>query len=117
VSKFELPVAFEPTEADWELLPFRFHRFPSDRVLLTNMVGEHLFVDSEDLAAIVEKRLPANSSLVRRLRSKHLLRRPGEQLPLELLALKTRTRYSREGQTNCSRYCGYGGGPAFMVEA
>jgi His-Xaa-Ser system radical SAM maturase HxsB len=93
--KFREATAFEPTTVAWELLPFRFERYAEDKVLLTNMVGEHLFVSSEDLNCIVEQRLPANSALVRQLRSKHILREPNEQLPLDLLAMKTRTRYSR----------------------
>jgi His-Xaa-Ser system radical SAM maturase HxsB len=42
--------------------------------------------------------LPTNSALVRRLRSKHLIRLPDETLPLELLAMKVATRYERLSQ-------------------
>jgi His-Xaa-Ser system radical SAM maturase HxsB len=59
------------------------------------MVGEHLFISESDLEAIVDKRLLAGSSLVRRLRSKHIVREADDVLPLDLLALKTRTRYRR----------------------
>lgn len=92
---FRSAAVFEPSEAGWALLPFKFERFDANRVLLTNMVGEHLFVSSAELEAIVDKRLPTNSPLVRRLRSKHILRTAGEEHPTELLALKTRTRYHR----------------------
>jgi His-Xaa-Ser system radical SAM maturase HxsB len=95
VSRFNARRAYETAEPTWELLPFQFDRFDTDRVLLTNMAGEHLFVTSDQLGDIVGKALPANSSLVRRLRGKHILREAGERLPLELLALKTRTRYDR----------------------
>src|SRR5690242_14544322 len=87
--------SFEPQLAEWDLLPFRFERFASGRVLLTNMVGEHLFVDDQDLTSLTAKELPVDSPLVRRLRTKHIIRRPGETLPLELLAMKARTRYQR----------------------
>jgi uncharacterized protein len=93
--RFQAPAAYEPIEAAWELLPFRFERLGVDRVLLTNMVGEHTFVSADDLESIVEGRLPPSSLLVRRLRGKHIIREAGEELPLELLALKTRTRYRR----------------------
>ncbi len=66
-----------------------------ERVLLTNMVGEHLFVTDGEFAELAEHRLPTDSSLVRRLRSKHVIRQPEELAPLDLLALKTRTRYRR----------------------
>jgi uncharacterized protein len=95
LSKFDLQAVYEPVQPHWELLPFRFERFAGDRVLLTNMVGEHLFVTSQELGDVVQKSLPSNSALVRRLRSKHIIRLADEELPLELLALKTQTRYHR----------------------
>jgi His-Xaa-Ser system radical SAM maturase HxsB len=95
VARFLEAAAYEPNEAAWELLPFRFERFAPDRVLLTNMVGEHLYVSGDELELIVEKRLPTNSALVRRLRAKQIIRDGAEQFPLDLLALKTRTRYRR----------------------
>lgn len=91
-------MAYLPDAPTWELLPFRFERFAGGRVLLTNMVGEHLFVTSDELDVIVEKDLAAESHLVKRLRGKHLVRLEGEEVPLELLALKTRTRYNRLAQ-------------------
>jgi His-Xaa-Ser system radical SAM maturase HxsB len=64
-----------------------------DRVLATNLVGEHVFLTASEFAQLAEGQLPPDSPLVRRLRAKHLIRLAGESLPLELLALKTRTRY------------------------
>lgn len=93
-SKFQPASAYVPQTTAWQLLPFRFHRLGS-RVLLTNMVGEHLFVASDEFQKLAEDRLPADSSLVRRLRAKHIIRRDGELAALDLLALKTRTRYRR----------------------
>lgn len=95
MSKFQAAAAYEPTEAAWELLPFRFEHFDEGRVLLTNMVGEHVFVTDDELVSVVDKALPATSPLVRQLRGKHIIRDAVEDLPLELLALKTRTRYRR----------------------
>src|SRR2546423_774381 len=65
------------------------------KVLLTNMVGEHLFVSPDDFAIVAERRLPLDSPLVRRLRAKHIIRQEDERAPLDLLAVKTRTRYRR----------------------
>jgi uncharacterized protein len=95
VSRFQPAAAYVPVEPEWELLPFKFERFASDRVLLTNMVGEHLFVAPQELSDLVDKRLSPDAPLTRRLRGKHIVREAGEGLPLELLALKTRTRYDR----------------------
>jgi His-Xaa-Ser system radical SAM maturase HxsB len=62
--------------------------------MVTNMVGEYLLLSSDEFAEL-SNGLPADSSLVRRLRAKHIIRIAGEQLPLDLLALKLRTRYWR----------------------
>lgn len=94
MSRFQPAEAFASDDAVWELLPFRFHRL-NGRVLLTNMAGEHLFVTPAELDEIAEQRLPADSALVRRLRAVHVIRRPGERAPLDLLALKARTRHRR----------------------
>jgi His-Xaa-Ser system radical SAM maturase HxsB len=93
--KFQPETAYMSAHPHWELLPFKFERFASNRVLLTNMVGEHLFVGPQDLTDLVDKKLSPETPLTRRLRAKHIVREAGEALPLELLALKTRTRYHR----------------------
>ena len=94
MSKFQTAEAYKPESSAWELLPFRFERMNS-KVLLTNMVGEHLFVSPEDFAELAGERLPADSPLVRKLRAKHVIRQPTELSPLELLAMKMRTRLDR----------------------
>jgi uncharacterized protein len=94
MSKFQPAGAFTPEAANWRLLPFRFHRLNS-KVLLTNMVGEHLFVSETEFGELAENRLPRDSSFVRRLRAKQIIRQPGDRAALDLLALKTRTRYRR----------------------
>jgi uncharacterized protein len=94
MARFRDQVAFAAPTADWDLLPFRFERI-GGRVLVTNMVGEHLFLTADDFERFGERDLPTDSALVRRLRAKHLIRRPGDDLPVELLAMKARTRYRR----------------------
>lgn len=83
-----------PEASDWSLLPFRFERMNS-KVLLTNMVGEHLFVSSDDFDALAGNRLPVDSSLVKKLRARHMIRGANERAPIELLAMKVRTRLDR----------------------
>ena len=75
----------------WQLLPMRFHRFDSDSVLLTNLVGEHLFVSQDQFLAVMEGTCD-DQELLARLRARHLIQRPGDRLPAELLAIKLRTR-------------------------
>jgi uncharacterized protein len=94
MSKFRDQVAFAAPTADWEFLPFRFERL-GERVLVTNLVGEHLFLPEADFERFAERDLPTDSPLVRQLRAKHLIREPSDDLPVELLAMKARTRYRR----------------------
>lgn len=75
----------------WQLLPLRFHRFDDGSVLLTNLVGEHVFVSADELAAVVDGTCQ-DQDLLARLRAAHLIQVPGETLPAELLAIKLRTR-------------------------
>lgn len=92
MSRFQAHTAYQ--EDEWEILPFRFERL-EDRVLLTNMVGEHLFLTHDEFEGLSQRTLPADSRTIRRLRGRHIVRAPGEQLPLDLLAMKLRTRNRR----------------------
>lgn len=94
MSKFRDPVAFQAASANWQLLPFRFERI-NGRVLLTNLVGEHVFLTTEEFEQLSSGGLPRDSALVRRLRGKHVIREEDDELPVELLAIKARTRYRR----------------------
>jgi His-Xaa-Ser system radical SAM maturase HxsB len=94
LSKFQSADAYVPESNDWSLLPFRFERINS-KVLLTNMVGEHLFVSADDFDDLATNRLPADSPLVKKLRARHVIRRAEERAPVELLSMKVRTRLDR----------------------
>jgi len=78
----------------WQLLPMRFYRLGADSVVLTNLVGEHLFVTPDELVGVAEGTC-ADQDLLARLRAAHLIQVPGETLPAELLAIKLRTRMRR----------------------
>ena len=94
MSKFQPAEAYAPEAPAWSLLPFRFERM-NGKVLLTNMVGEHLFVTHGEFGELAGERLPADSPFVRKLRAKHMIRQSTETAPLELLAMKVRTRLDR----------------------
>jgi His-Xaa-Ser system radical SAM maturase HxsB len=82
----------------WELLPLRFHPLEGDRVVATNMVGEWLLMDRADLERVVagpDGNEPPDASVLAAMRSRHMIREPGEPLPAELLAVKLRTRKER----------------------
>ena len=78
----------------WQLLPMRFHRLDADSVVLTNLVGEHVFVTLDELAGVADGTC-ADQDLLARLRAAHLIQVPGETLPAGLLAIKLRTRMRR----------------------
>jgi His-Xaa-Ser system radical SAM maturase HxsB len=94
VSKFRGLEAYA-SEQQYELLPFNFDRFDDDRYILTNMVGEYLLVDSDVVPALVDGSLGRDHPSFGSLRSKHFIRYSNEQAPLQLLALKVRTKFSR----------------------
>ncbi|MGU2077755.1 hypothetical protein ACSEVV_03645 [Pseudomonas aeruginosa] len=79
----------------YELLPFKFDRLVGDDYVITNMTGEHLVVPMPELRALLSKALTSEHPLYASLRAKHLIRYSDEQAPLDLLALKLRTRLSR----------------------
>jgi uncharacterized protein len=88
---------------DWELLPVRVHAIDDERVIVTNLVGEWLILDRGEFENVVGNQAafgnhgdgqPLDSTLAA-MRSRHMIRAPGEHLPLELLAVKLRTRKER----------------------
>ena len=83
-------------ERQLELLPMRFHRLGDDRVVVTNLVGEAVILPRSEFDAVVGASdatpLPTTVS---RLFARHLLRSSGDQLPVELLAMKLRTQRRR----------------------
>jgi His-Xaa-Ser system radical SAM maturase HxsB len=78
----------------WQLLPLRFYRLDADCVVVTNLVGEHVFVTPDELSAVANGTC-TDQELLARLRAAHLIQAPGETLPAELLAIKLRTRMRR----------------------
>src|ERR1700722_18227056 len=82
----------------WQLLPMRFHRLDEDSVVLTNLVGEHVFVTPDELISVTDKTC-IDQGLLARLRAAHLIQVPGEALPAEVLAVKLRTRLGRRSDS------------------
>lgn len=79
----------------YNLLPFKFDRLNDREYILTNMVGEFYVVPTSKLPLIVEHRLKIDDPDYANLRAKHLICLPNEKAPLELLALKLRTKLAR----------------------
>ncbi len=55
----------------WELLPLRFHRFDDGVILLTNLVGEQVFVSEAQFLAILDGTC-TDQGVLAELRAKHL---------------------------------------------
>jgi uncharacterized protein len=103
-------------DGQWDLLPLRFERLDSSRVLLTNVVGEHLVITDQDLVALVDHG-ELSVGLAARLRARQMIRRRDDDLALDLLAMKLRTRHRRLADftslhmfvvtLRCEHACGY----------
>lgn len=98
MSKFKSIEGYSSNDSSYELLPFKFDRFDDDRYIITNLVGEYLLIDHIVLEQIIHRELDVNSPLYSKLRSKHFIRLPNEKSPIDLLALKLRTKLSRLSQ-------------------
>lgn len=82
---------FKP-DGSYRLLPFRFERLEADRYIVTNDVGEHIILRREDLVAFIGHKLAPDSHSYRELKARHFLFDGRSRSPLDLLALKYRTR-------------------------
>lgn len=98
MSKFKSIESYSSNDSSYELLPFKFDRFDDDRYIITNLVGEYLLIDHIVLEQIIHRELDVNSPLYSKLRSKHFVRLSNENSPIDLLALKLRTKLSRLSQ-------------------
>lgn len=95
MSKFQQIQFYSNEAGTYELLPFNFDKVSDDRYVITNLVGEYLTIDTKSLQDIVNHELSPTNSLYSKLRSKQFIREPDEAYPIELLALKLRTRFAR----------------------
>lgn len=94
-SRFRPVEAFAADEPRLETLPYRFQRLRSGRVVVTNLVGEHILLTGDEFEKLGSGRLEWGSPLARKLLARHIVRPLGDRLPLELLAIKTRARLGR----------------------
>lgn len=97
MSKFQ-KLDFYAQQRPYELLPFKFDRLNDCQYVITNMAGEYQVLPVPVLEQLINRTLSFTSELIPTLRSKQFIRFPEEQAPLQLLALKIRTRLSRLAQ-------------------
>ncbi len=89
---FHNPAGFRSAVSRYQLLPFRFLRWPDGQVLVTNEVGEFEFLPPQVFADFHNKSLERDAPQYRYLKAKHFLTDSPSTVPIELLATKYRTK-------------------------
>jgi uncharacterized protein len=91
MARFHPPAAFAPA-SELQLLPLRFERLEDDRFAVANLVGELLLLNRHDLERIASLAIAPGDGLYERAFEKLLIARKRQQAPLQLLALRLRSR-------------------------
>ena len=78
----------------YRLLPFQFIQWDDGRYLLTNLVGEYLFLDAITFREFTSQKIPSDQPIYRLLKAKHFLRDNLSSVHYEILASKYRTKKS-----------------------
>lgn len=78
----------------YKLLPFRFERFNKDEYLLTNDVGEYVFLQNNDFYSFVKGELDENSDIFLDIASKQIATTDNVDDVISMLATKFRTKKS-----------------------
>jgi His-Xaa-Ser system radical SAM maturase HxsB len=94
-SMFKDAEYFLPADNAYALLPLRFIRLDAGRYVAVNEVGEWQTLTRPELEALVRKELPVNTPLYYSLKSKHFILDHDSVVPVDLLALKVRTKRHR----------------------
>ena len=93
---------------DYQLLPFRFKRFNDTEYLLTNEVGEYIFLQNEDFHHLVNGELDIHSDLFYDIESKQIATTDKVEDVVSMLATKffcpstSRIPRNKHGPTDCS---------------
>jgi uncharacterized protein len=87
-----LPREHYQSACSYSFLPFRFVQFDENQVLLVNEVGEHLLLSNGDFACFLDKKLEKFAPVYLDLKGKHFLFDSDSNTPIELLAVKYRTK-------------------------
>lgn len=79
---------------NYQILPFRFGRFDDKKYLLSNDVGEYIFLQNEEFEAFVNGNLDTNSQLFYDIESKQIATTDHVDDVVSMLATKFRTKKS-----------------------
>jgi uncharacterized protein len=94
MSKFSTLDKYVSQQGTYELLPFRFESLDGDDVVITNFVGEFVILKRDRLDDVVQKRLLPTDETYSLLRSRHFIKEASDTASIQLLGLKTRTKFS-----------------------
>lgn len=78
----------------YQLLPFRYEQFNGKEYLITNDVGEYLFIPNADFYKFVNYKLNVNSDIYLEIESKQVATRDNISDVVKMLATKFRTKKS-----------------------
>ena len=79
---------------NYTILPFRFERFNAEEYLLTNDVGEYIFLGNEDFDKFVNYELDPQSDVFKDIASKQIATTDKVEDVVNMLATKFRTKKS-----------------------
>jgi len=88
---FKQAAAFAPAK-DLQLLPLRFERLRADRYFVSNIVGEGLLLNREQLDRVVSLDLSRGDGLYERAFENLLVSAKGQRSQLQLLGMRLRSR-------------------------
>jgi uncharacterized protein len=83
------------SNVNYKNLPIRFTPLDDSSFVVTNMAGEYVILNKEELVTLVEEPNKLNITLIGLLLSKHVLYTEGEDVALKLTGLKYKTKLSR----------------------
>lgn len=95
MSKFQQINFYQSKSAAYKLLPFRFARLDGDKYFLSNMVGEYLILNRNSLDKAVNHKLNSLDQTYIDLRARQFIQDESNSVAFDLLAIKTRTKFSR----------------------
>lgn len=96
MSKFQSIAAYDAAaDGQYQLLPVKFTALDAHRYVLTNMVGEYAVASRATVHALARHTLRPADPQYLELKAKHMLRDADSDVAIDLLGLKTRTRYQR----------------------
>ena len=76
----------------YKLLPLRFIRLSDGKYLLTNLVGEYIILEHQELRQLVDHKLLIGSPLYQSLKARHMIYDDDSSVALDLLSAKYRTK-------------------------